>query len=354
MSLVVYKCPNCGSNLTFRPDKQSFSCEYCRSNFTEAKLAARQTANTDNDASPEETSASDTNFERQIASYLCPTCGGEIVGEAAMAATACPYCHNPVILSDRLSGEWKPDKVIPFAFGKDDVQKRFMKWAKQHWFIDGTFHDKASVENLHGIYYPFWVVEGRAQGRMQATGQNVRSWRTGNTEYTETSCYDVTRAGDFAFNNLALKATNAQAARMVDGLYPYDASKLQDFSMPYLSGFLAEKRSIEKTALESKAKNLVSQAARTFLRKNISGYRSVAENDFSLTILDDKWRYALMPVWLLTYSYKGQNYFFAMNGQTGKTAGRVPVSRKKLGVLFFIVSIAVSAFAIVASAGGAQ
>lgn len=354
MSLITYKCPNCGSSLTFRPDKQCFSCDYCRSDFTEAELTARQAANTGNDAPPEEMLASDTGFERQIAFYLCPTCGGEIIGEASMAATSCLYCHNPVILSDRLSGEWRPDKVIPFAFDKNDVKKHFATWTKGRWFIDGTFLDKAAVENVCGVYYPFWVVEGRAQARMQATGENVRVWRMGDTEFTEISRYDVTRAGDFDFNDLTLKATSEQAARMVDGLYPYDISTLQDFSMPYLSGFLAEKRSIEKTALELKAKDLVSRTARALLRKDMSGYGAVTENDFSLSILTDKWRYALMPVWLLTYNYKGENYFFAMNGQTGKATGRVPVSRKKLSVLFLAVSLAVGAVAMAALGGATQ
>ena len=339
MSPIIYKCLNCGAGLTFRPDRQSFCCEYCRSDFTEAELTARQPVNTDAGRVAVDVP--------QIVSILCPTCGGEIIGEATTAATSCLYCHNPVILSDRLSGEWKPDKVIPFAFDKSDVMKHFIKWAKGRWFIDGAFLDRALMENLYGVYYPFWVVEGHAQGRMQATGQNIRVWRVGDTEYTEVSRYDVTRAGDFAFNNMTLKAISQQAARMVDGVYPFDTSQLQDFSMPYLSGFLAEKRDMEKAALEAEAADLVKRTGHSLLWGDISGYSSVRENDFSLAILKDKWHYALMPVWLLTYSYKGGNYFFAMNGQTGKVTGRVPVSRKKLSLLFMAVSAAVGAAAMI-------
>ena len=35
MSVVSYKCPNCGGELTFDPQTQKYKCEYCFSYFTE-------------------------------------------------------------------------------------------------------------------------------------------------------------------------------------------------------------------------------------------------------------------------------------------------------------------------------
>lgn len=52
------------------------------------------------------------------------------------------------------------------------------------------------------------------------------------------------------------------------------------------------------------------------------------------------WKYALMPAWTMTYRYKGELYYFAMNGQTGKIAGRVPVSRKKTNRLMWTITAA--------------
>jgi hypothetical protein len=42
----------------------------------------------------------------------------------------------------------------------------------------------------------------------------------------------------------------------------------------------------------------------------------------------------MLPAWMFTYKYKGEDYYFAMNGETGKIAGRVPVSPRKLSLLF--------------------
>ena len=38
MSVVSYKCPNCGGDLSFDPESQRLKCEYCFSDFSEHEL----------------------------------------------------------------------------------------------------------------------------------------------------------------------------------------------------------------------------------------------------------------------------------------------------------------------------
>jgi len=38
-------------------------------------------------------------------------------------------------------------------------------------------------------------------------------------------------------------------------------------------------------------------------------------------------KYALYPVWLLNTSWNGKKYTFAMNGQTGKLVGDLPMDK---------------------------
>ena len=87
MSLVSYKCPNCGGGLTFDPVSQKLTCEYCMSEFSEEEIKDLEGAHSEEDA----------------AVYICPSCGAEIVTDNTTAATFCYYCHNPVVLSGRLS-----------------------------------------------------------------------------------------------------------------------------------------------------------------------------------------------------------------------------------------------------------
>ena len=61
-------------------------------------------------------------------------------------------------------------------------------------------------------------------------------------------------------------------------------------------------------------------------------------------ILEEDWRYLLLPVWVLTYRGKDNRlYYYAMNGQSGKTAGDLPTDMPKAaafsGVLALVVLI---------------
>lgn len=63
----------------------------------------------------------------------------------------------------------------------------------------------------------------------------------------------------------------------------------------------------------------------------------------SIQIENGTVKYALYPVWLLNTIWNGKTYTFAMNGQTGKFVGDLPVDNvaylKYLGVLTGIFSL---------------
>ena len=79
---------------------------------------------------------------------------------------------------------------------------------------------------------------------MQGEARNVRMWRTGNTEYTETKYYQVSREGDVKLENLTENALGKANQELICGVMPYDFKDVKKFQLGFLSGFLAEKRGI--------------------------------------------------------------------------------------------------------------
>ena len=77
------------------------------------------------------------------------------------------------------------------------------------------------------------------------------------------------------------------------------------------------------------------------LRNSIGGYSTIevvgTRENFNKTSCN----YTLMPVWMITYSSGNNNYIFALNGQTGKVFGSLPVSKGKIAILFILVFILV-------------
>ena len=261
------------------------------------------------------------------------------------AATICPYCHNPVVLGGRLAGQMKPHKIIPFQFDKEAAKKRFLEFASKKWFVPRDFLAESQVDKISGIYYPFWVTDADTDAHLTARATRVRSWRAGDYRYTETSKFHIMRHGEIHFEDIVTPAITEEDREMLDGILPYPSNSLQEFSMPYLSGFLAKKRNIEKESVREAVHARMLGYTQTLLQNTITGYATVTPSTPRVLTKRLHWDYTLMPIWLLTYHHKGKTYTYAMNGYTGKVYGELPVSGKRLALLGAIVGILAGAAA---------
>jgi len=340
MSVVTYKCPNCDGGLIFDPRTQQFACEYCLSQFSEEELKGV------NPAAQSETVVEETADSGQIGAviYSCPSCGAEVAVSDTTAATYCFYCHNPVVLSGRLEGELLPRKLIPFKISREEASDRFLNWAKKKWFVPKYFFSKKQIETMTGIYFPYWLVDCDVHGRMDARAEKVRVWRSGNTEYTEISHYRIHREGNIHFEDVIKAALRREDRRLVESVQPYDATDMIEFSMPYLSGFQAEKRDIEREDLQQEVANDVQSYSVQLLSDTVVGYSSVVPLDRDVKFLHENWDYTLLPVWVMTYrGSNGKIYYYAMNGQTGNVFGKLPINYGKLAAVCGGIFAALSA-----------
>lgn len=353
MAVISFKCPNCDGELIFDPSSGKYKCEYCLSKFTQQELDAltpasgmeRPAGGADGNTVPSDTAGTDdANGERaadgeEAVIYSCPSCGAEIVTDATTAATFCYYCHNPVVLGGRLEGNYLPNKIIPFQIDKKEAEKRFLAYVKKKKFVPKAFFNKRQITMLSGVYFPYWMYDAAFRGSIQAEAKNIRVWRRGDKEYTETKYYHVEREGEVDLNHLAENALQKANKQLVEGVLPYQFDTMKDFTMGYLSGFTAEKRDIEKESLAESMQGEMQNYAKSLMRETISGYSSVNVKNNRLTVAKDTWNYVLLPVWTLTYkAQNGKLYYYSMNGQTGKVCGELPIDYRKLSLVSGIVA----------------
>lgn len=354
MAVISFKCPNCDGELIFDPATGQYKCEYCVSTFTqeeldnmereestEKKLGASSGYVEEPDDTASASGRSGSAGQADAVMYTCPSCGAEIITDATTAATFCYYCHNPVILGGRLSGEFLPDKIIPFEITKEQAVKKFLEYVGKKKFIPKAFFSKQQIESITGVYFPYWNYSADVENAMQGEARNVRSWTAGNMRYTETKYYHVSRQGTVSLTNMtenALQKANAELAR---GVMPYNFEKMRDFNMGYLSGFMAEKRDIEKESLERQMQTLAKSYAFNMVKDTIK-YSTVNIENSQTRFRGEDWAYCLLPVWTITY--KGRNgkiYYYSMNGQTGEVCGELPIDHKKLAMVSGGVSVAI-------------
>ena len=330
-TLQEYKCPCCGGAIEFDSSLQKMKCPYCDTEFDMETLASYDAGLKDEQDSMEwETSAGGEWQEGEangLRSYICRSCGGEIVGDANTAATSCPFCGNPVVMMGQFSGALRPDFVIPFKLDKNAAKAGLQKHLTGKRLLPKIFKDQNHIDEIKGVYVPFWLFDTDADARVRYRTTKLRCWSDSEYNYTETSHFLVHRGGSVGFEHVPVDGSSRMADDLMESIEPYDFSEAVDFQTAYLAGYLADKYDVDAEQSIERANERVKKSAEEAFASTVEGYDTVTAESSSVQLHGGKAKYALYPVWILNTTWKGQKYTFAMNGQTGKFVGDLPVDK---------------------------
>lgn len=327
-----YKCPCCGGAIAFDSKVQKMKCPYCDTEFEVETLASYDSElknDRPDDMNWEDLAGQDWQ-EREtegLRSYVCKSCGGEILCDENAAALSCPYCGNPVVLMERFSGVLKPDYVIPFKLDKNAAKDALKKHYEGKRLLPKVFKDENHIDEVKGVYVPFWLFDADAQADMRYKATKVRAWSDSKYDYTETSFFAVTRGGSIAFERVPVDGSEKMPDDFMESIEPFDFSEAVDFKTAYLAGYLADKYDVDAQESAKRANERIRQSTEDAFEKTVGGYATVVKEAGSIRLNSGKIKYALFPVWLLHTTWNGKNYLFAMNGQTGKMAGDLPLDK---------------------------
>lgn len=355
-----YQCPACGGPLHYDEKEGKLKCDYCGSSYTpeeiesyyaqknakaasaaennqpdQKKQTAAETAKRDGaEKKGQSWDTSDLSDDwggdaKGMRVYTCPSCGAELILDETTGASSCPYCGNPTIIPGQFSGILKPDYVLPFEIGHDDAVNALKKFYKGKPLLPRAFTNENHIQEVKGVYVPFWLFDGRAEGEVQFHAENIRNYVAGDYDVTETDHFEVTRAGNMEFKKIPVDASSKMPDDYMDALEPFDYSALKPFSLSYLPGFLANKYDVSvkecaKHADERCANSFVEECGRT-----VTGYSMKQRTGQNIRIHRGKVHYGLLPVWILHTRWNNKNFLFAVNGQNGKVAGELPVNHKR-------------------------
>ena len=174
---------------------------------------------------------------------------------------------------------------------------------------------------------------------IRAEAKKVKHWTSGGYRYTKTDVYEVYRTANLSFDNVPGNASTKMDDDIMESIEPFNKEEIKPFSRSYLPGFISDKHDKAKEQVLSVIKNRIQNAAKDVVRNSIKGYSSVSIKNDDTRFNTVNPSYALLPVWLLVYSHNGTDYIFAMNGETGKIFGELPLSKSKLAIMFIIVVI---------------
>ncbi len=343
-----YKCPACTGPLHFVGASGKLECDYCGSSYDVAEIEALYQKEEEQAqaafAEGEDPSSSNGDWgEDGMKSYTCPSCGAELICTVTTAATACPYCGNPTIVPGQFGGTLKPDLVLPFKLDKEAATAALKAHYRGKLFLPRAFKSENQIEKLQGVYVPFWLFDAEAKADCRFDGMISHTTRQGDYRVTRTQHFAVHRAGTVRFEEIPTDASSKMPDGLMDALEPFPYGQLKPFSTAYLPGYLADKYDVSKEDCSVRVERRCKSSAESIMRDDVKGYQTVATLQSDVQVSPGKVRYALLPVWLLNTRWQDKGYLFAMNGQTGKLVGDLPVSKLRSWGFFGGLTVLLSA-----------
>lgn len=336
--LLEYKCPRCGAAISFDTSSQKMKCPYCDTEFDIDSVRRSQENLGEDEMKWKNEGQEWTDSHMRV--YICNSCGGEVIADDVTAASQCPYCSNPVIMKGNLSGELRPDLIIPFKLDKNVAVEKFKEHLSGKRLLPKIFRTESKIKEIKGVYVPFWLYDTGADVSVSYKAEKVRHWSDGDSDYTERSYYAVYREGMIDFENIPVDASIKMNDALMDSIEPFDFSEAVAFTSAYLSGFLADKYDASKEECSQRANLRIKRTTENAFRSTVQGYSSVDRCDSKIILSGGRIRYALLPVWVMNVRWKGEKYTFAMNGQTCKFVGNLPLDKGAYARWFLLLTAA--------------
>lgn len=348
-----YNCKHCGAELYWDANAGTLKCEYCEYEFMPADFEDEATAETANvsevtetaEGATAETNVREEKYEREadefdkatddsesadLVVYECEHCGAEVITARSTVATTCAFCGRAISLSNKLVGNFKPESVIPFAVDEKQAVEIYKSYCKKALLSPGTFKSENELKKVKGVYVPFWLHNFTVNADAVVGAENVTSHKRGDDKVVEHHMFRVSMDVKGEFKSIPTDGLKHLDDKLMSSIEPFDYSKLTEFNPAYMAGFYAEEYDIGGEDTIAQAKERADDAMRAECIEKAGLYESKMMESYNPSYSNEVSKYAMLPVWLFNVTYGGKDYQFAVNGETGKIAGKLPISVPKL------------------------
>lgn len=274
----------------------------------------------------------------------CQQCGAEVAVGPDQRSYTCAFCDSNYVaeFTPEESRRQTPEFVIGFALTPKEAMERFRRWLGQnHWFRPSDLKLSAIADKLRGVYLPFWSFSMLAQSSWSAaigehwyrteTYTTVENGKTVTKTRTvqETEWWDLEGRHHEYYSAYLISGSRGLSQNDAARIQPFHLAALRRYEPYFLAGWLSEEYSIEREAALEMSKDEFFRREQQAIADFLPGdtHRSLRATTHFDRIQSDL---ILLPIYLLTYRYRGKLYRFLLNGQTGRMDGDKPISWQKI------------------------
>ena len=276
--------------------------------------------------------------------FRCKNCGAEVAVDPDQRSYVCAFCDSTYVVefTPEQTDRQPPEFVIGFALTPQQAGEKYRQWIHGNsWFRPGDLKTAEVEEKLRGVYLPFWSFSMLAQSRWSAEiGEYWYKTETYTTTENGKTVRKTRRVRKTEWWDLDGKHHRYYSGYLVSGsrgLPQGDAERIKPFHLPalkryepyYLAGWLNEEYSVGRDQSLQTCKEEFHRREQQNVAAHLPGDTS-RRLSVSTGFSDINSDLILLPVYLLSYSYKNKLYRFMVNGQTGKVAGDKPLSWRRI------------------------
>lgn len=344
-SSIELPCPSCGSRLHYAAENQKISCEYCgyieevnKANDKVVEKSLHDAVDQVADFTPE---------EKGKKVYDCDNCGANFMVDSDQVKINCGFCGSTKVNVQAYDHQYiEPSGIIPFYISRFEGDKIFKKWIRSGWFHPNKLKRLDMVEQLHGVYLPFWTYDAKADAqwsgeaghyyyetiRVRVNGK-MTTQQIRKTRWTHRSG----RLSHF-FDDILVVAADGLEQKDVERILPFRLSEVVNFDPRLMVGWEAEIYNLEVDDGYHKAEKIMNYKLRNMCSAQLGG-----DTQRNLHVQSQKsaqtFKHIILPIWLCSYYYNNKLYHFTINGQTGKVYGKKPISWWKVAGLILVFAL---------------
>ena len=345
MDVTDKKCPNCGATVTYDPATLKMICEYCGYS-RELPKPDRNTALEEIDFESAKL-RSNKDWGTKQKSIVCKMCGAESLYDEALTASTCPFCGSTSVMPvDDDEDIMAPGGVVPFEISKEKASTLFTSWLGHKIFTPTAAKKSCKAENFAGIYLPYWTYDSETTSSYDAQlGYEYRVKRGDHYE-TKVKWKRYTGVYEEFIDDQVVYASKKTVNPSINAVSQFDFTKLKPYNPEYISGFVAERYTLGLDDGWEQAKGFIQRTLKSHLGSKLrSTYNADRVGTINLSTVYDKvtFKYLLAPIWMASFKFNGKVYNFVVNGQTGKVAGKAPISwlRVAIAIILGIIAFAI-------------
>lgn len=330
-----YNCKNCGAVLFWDPKSNCLKCDFCESEYQITDFEDNTMTE-----EPVKDEALDNNYVAAEVSddmvvYACKTCGGEVVALKTTMATICPYCGEAISITSKSVGEFRPELVIPFSKTKKEIMELYKKYVNSSFLTPKAFKDDHVIEKIQGLFVPFHLHTIQNRADYSFKGETSTSSRVGYDKVTTHKVYDLSIESRGKYNRIPTDASKKIDNALMDSVEPFKYDDIKEYNPAYMAGFVAEQLDEDVETMKSRAAKRCFDAMEVKARKEFSNYEKLMTTKNENDIEAHDAEYTMLPVWMLNVKHLDKKYTFAVNGQSGKVVGKLPIDKLKLILIGF-------------------